>query len=375
MAREPNPFIALRDLATRIANDEIDLYPKWNVVDRQAQPVRTRAKASDPDPDEEIEERRHASKVDMAALLDEARVADLGRWAPETVHSALDKYVYAALAMMEWTDEVERRFAAGKIGDPGFGSNAGRVHGELYDAFIGAAELVRRIGLGPQGAGRDQRMVDAAPKYSTSDEELEVAISTAPAESNATEAQLLRWLWNSTNADDQAGVPMYDVPVIFLAESLLTACEGKQLIEFGRRNHCHVGGELRLEDGYEFGSLNKPNRKSVRQLIREAKADNSPKEIRLRVRLTYRGHAQAASALSGKSETKKNSRVSEPREKWNRDFLHWLKNRHQKISKADISIQSEAREFLKTHRYAGKKSTYLLKSLPAAIRHWLKNNE
>ncbi len=73
-------------------------------------------------------------------------------------------------------------------------------------------------------------------------------------------------------------------------------------------------------------------------------------------------------------ETDRIHQVSQPREKWNRDFLQWLKGRHEDVFKIEASIQSEAREFLKTHRYPRKKSAYLLRSLAAAFRHWREKN-
>lgn len=131
---------------------------------------------------------------------------------------------------------------------------------------------------------------------------VEVEIVMVPSQSTTAapkvhgETELLRWLLDA-QTDDQAGIALMDLPEPLRAENLLTACEGKGLIEFGRRNHCHVGGgehrELCLERGYEFGSLNKPNRKSVRQLVRESIEDTGPKEIAIRVRLTYQGHADA----------------------------------------------------------------------------------
>jgi hypothetical protein len=79
-------------------------------------------------------------------------------------------------------------------------------------------------------------------------------------------------------------------------------------------------------------------------------------------------------SIAAKGETPENPEVSEPREKWNREFLRWLKGRHESIAASGIALESEAREFLKTHHYSGKRSACLLKSLPASIRHWLKRN-
>lgn len=124
------------------------------------------------------------------------------------------------------------------------------------------------------------------------------AVQTAQADllSDRRVVDLLLLLWRAENRD--AGIAIVDLPEPFGNEELLTTCEFTKLIEFGRRNHCHRGGgqhrKLVLEDGWNFTSLDKPNKKRTRQLLDEANTEQVEPEIRLRVRLTYHGEGLAS---------------------------------------------------------------------------------
>jgi hypothetical protein len=109
-------------------------------------------------------------------------------------------------------------------------------------------------------------------------------------------AKLLQLL---QDADDQeAGIAVIELPEVLRDSNLLAACEGQGLIEFIRRNHCHVGGrvnaKLVLESGWNVAQLAKPNRKRVKGLLAEALTEQVEPEIRYRLRLTYKGDGEAA---------------------------------------------------------------------------------
>ena len=75
-------------------------------------------------------------------------------------------------------------------------------------------------------------------------------------------AELLLKLWNANAADREAGIAVAELPERLRDEVLLVACSGEQLVEFGRRNHCHVGPDhdqtLVLEEGWDFTCLDDP---------------------------------------------------------------------------------------------------------------------
>lgn len=112
-------------------------------------------------------------------------------------------------------------------------------------------------------------------------------------ESDARVAKLLRLLWD---ADHDAGVYVADLPAPLHDETVLTNCSDRALIEFGRRNHCHVGTQLLLEPGYSFTLLapHVPDKKPPRAMLREISAENVEPEIRYRVRLSATGQGAAA---------------------------------------------------------------------------------
>jgi hypothetical protein len=85
--------------------------------------------------------------------------------------------------------------------------------------------------------------------------------------------------------------------------------------------------------------------------------------------------AAETNARDTKSETEINAELFLPREKINLDFWKWLANRHGKIDAKSVSLQTEAREFLKNRRFASKKEKQLVKSLAASIRLVLKRRE
>lgn len=102
---------------------------------------------------------------------------------------------------------------------------------------------------------------------------------------------LLRYL--ADQPDEMAAV--IELPGRFRAPDLLTVCDADGLIEFGTRNHCHVGhGELCVEKGWNFASITGPNRKPMKQFIAETLGFSGDERIRPHVRVTAEGRVRAA---------------------------------------------------------------------------------
>ncbi len=109
-------------------------------------------------------------------------------------------------------------------------------------------------------------------------------------------AELLKWI--HARGDANAGCEVVELPQQLRDAALLTVSDADGLIEFGRRNHCTVGGgshaTLVIEDGYTFGSITGPQKKPMEESLREAFADNGPAELRLCVRLTAKGRVEVS---------------------------------------------------------------------------------
>lgn len=77
-----------------------------------------------------------------------------------------------------------------------------------------------------------------------------------------------------------------DLSTEYLNPDLLNVMDADGLIEFGRRNHCHVGGRLVVERGWDFKMMAGPDTKPIRQIIDDALVTSIDPQIRLHVRLT-----------------------------------------------------------------------------------------
>ena len=95
-----------------------------------------------------------------------------------------------------------------------------------------------------------------------------------------------------------------DLPEHLRDPSVLTVTDADGLIEFGTRRHCFVGPdgpdqELRVETGWDFGSITGPKRIPMKQFIAEALAFTGDDRIRPHVRLTAEGRVRAARLVVG----------------------------------------------------------------------------
>lgn len=165
-------------------------------------------------------------------------------------------------------------------------------------------------------------------------------------------------------ADDQAGLPIVELPESLRDEKLFTACEGKNLIEFIRRKHVWVGGgihrELRLEpksgwDIWDIAELHKRARKSTRELLKEVLAEDVPREIRHRVRLTYDGRAEAAQIMLGdvKAKRKPTKRKRGGQEKYDQKTDQkvadaWKTGRHKSVKELAVVKNMSYKDAKKT---------------------------
>jgi hypothetical protein len=129
-------------------------------------------------------------------------------------------------------------------------------------------------------------------------------------------AELLLALWDAP--DREAGLAVVELPEALRDEAVITTAAGAKLIEFLRRNHCHVGGgkhrELRLERGWNVADLGDGSpspavvgtpvgplglgmvevKKRAWAAVREALTEDVEDAIRLRVRLSRIGDAEAS---------------------------------------------------------------------------------
>ena len=86
---------------------------------------------------------------------------------------------------------------------------------------------------------------------------------------------------------------MVELPSHLQDATLLTACEGEDLICFARRNHIHVGSKLVLEKGWIRSN---PTRlgKTVPELLEEIHSEQVAPEIRHYVQITRKGGREVA---------------------------------------------------------------------------------
>lgn len=98
------------------------------------------------------------------------------------------------------------------------------------------------------------------------------------------------------DANHETGLAVRDLPEPLRTPELLTVLDADGLIEFGRRNHCYVGGgdapELRIERGWNFRSVTGRDCKPMADILTEYLSDGV--EPPLHVRLTAKGRIDAA---------------------------------------------------------------------------------
>lgn len=85
-----------------------------------------------------------------------------------------------------------------------------------------------------------------------------------------------------------------DLPRRFLNADVLTVMDADRLLEFGHRNHCWVGSNLVVEDGWEFVSITGPNKKPMSEFIKESLEFDGDGRIREHVQLTGPGRVEAS---------------------------------------------------------------------------------
>lgn len=85
-----------------------------------------------------------------------------------------------------------------------------------------------------------------------------------------------------------------DLPKRFLNADVLTVMDADRLIEFGHRNHCCVGSNLVVEDGWDFVSITGPNKKPMVEYIAEALEFDDDVRIRQHVQPTAKGRVKAS---------------------------------------------------------------------------------
>jgi len=85
-----------------------------------------------------------------------------------------------------------------------------------------------------------------------------------------------------------------DLPKRFLNADVLTVMDADRLIEFGHRNHCCVGSNLVVEDGWDFVSITGPNKKPMVEYIAEALEFDDDVRIRQHVQPTAKGRVNAS---------------------------------------------------------------------------------
>lgn len=105
---------------------------------------------------------------------------------------------------------------------------------------------------------------------------------------------LLRFL----SGRPQEMAALVELPERFHDANMLTVSDADGLIEFGERKHCWVGPvgnpDLRVEEGWDFGSITGPDRKPMKQFIAEALSFTGDDRIRPHVRPTAKGRVWAA---------------------------------------------------------------------------------
>ncbi len=163
----------------------------------------------------------------------------------------------------------------------------------------GRAELARQRRAGPSSAsGSDStrqydegldRLIQATKVVAQGAAQSPMALA-APSAGPRVGDDLLRYLANQPN--ELAAV--VELPQGFLDPDLLTVCDADGLVEFGTRNHCWAGAELRVERGWDFGSIIGPGNKPMRTFIAAAMDFDGDNQIRPRVRLTSNGRVRAA---------------------------------------------------------------------------------
>lgn len=93
------------------------------------------------------------------------------------------------------------------------------------------------------------------------------------------------------------------LPLKFLDPNSLTVSDADGLIEFGTRHHCWAGGELHIEQRWDFGSVTGPDRKPMDEIIADAKSFDGDRRLLLHVRLTSEGRIRAARITTATSNS------------------------------------------------------------------------
>lgn len=95
---------------------------------------------------------------------------------------------------------------------------------------------------------------------------------------------------------DENGIQVIDVPGRLLDPDVFNVLHADGLVEFFRRSHCHVGGKLRIEDGWQVTNNAAYHDHGLASgMLKSALSDDveSP-ELRVRIRLTKKGKIEAS---------------------------------------------------------------------------------
>lgn len=107
---------------------------------------------------------------------------------------------------------------------------------------------------------------------------------------------LLAWIEQQPD-----GMPfVHALPQQLRDPEIMTVADSRGLIEFGRPVYINIGGKLRIERGFEFGSITGPGRIALRAILaKDEQCEHA--ELRLRVRVTGAGRVALAEHRVGKS--------------------------------------------------------------------------
>ncbi len=255
-------------------------------------------------------DRRHRRVMRLGGTLNRARLVLGGRI--RRCRRKVNGLAAGAYAAEPWRAEARRRLtpaltdltnAIERTLEVYPESGAGPTHTEILGALDRHETDIRECGRFVSDVAAEVRSVTPIGEQSR-ELRAEQSAGSHPGD------DLLRYL--ADRPDEMAAV--IELPDRFRDPNVLTVSDADGLIEFGERKHCWVGpvgkSELRVEKGWDFGSITGPNRKPMDEILAEALTSTDDKRIRLHVRLTAEGRIRVA-----RMKTYPQARVEDPKAK------------------------------------------------------------